>query len=118
MGDLVSPTRRRDVYDRLRRRIEHYRNHSAASLSRSGHQVAGQYDQQRQETLLLQQRWLESKSKRSAKNNKANRDTQHPNNQITVSTLFLKKKSDYRKHRINPGCYSRLIKTPARLRLQ
>ena len=84
MGDFVSP-RRRDVYDRLRRRIEHYRSHNAASLSRG--QQAGQYEQQRQETLLLQQRWLESKAKRNSKNNKANRDnsSQHPNNQLTVS---------------------------------
>ena len=88
MGDLVSP-RRRDVYDRLRRRIEHYRSHNQSHLARLDQPQHGHLDQQRQETLLLQQRWLESKAKRSSKSNKSNRDTtsQHTNNQITVSSF-------------------------------
>ena len=89
MGDLVSP-RRRDVYDRLRRRIEQYRHHQQVRIGRIEPPANGLYEHQRQETLLLQQRWLESKAKRAAKNSKSSRDStsQHANNQLTVSMVL------------------------------
>ncbi len=80
MGDLLAP-KRRDVFDRLRRRIERYRRHNNTNLGRFQASLNGLYDQQRLDTLALHQRWLESKAKRPTKKNQGgqNKDsTQNP----------------------------------------
>ncbi len=55
------------VVDRLRRRLEKYRNRHEESSPRFEHTIHGLNEQQKQETLLLRQRFLESKAKKSAK---------------------------------------------------
>lgn len=66
MGDLLPP--RRDVFDRLRRRIESYRQHQVSRVNQRFDSLAnGLYKQQRRDTALLHQRWLDSKAKRSQK---------------------------------------------------
>ena len=75
MGDLLSP-KRRDVFDRLRRRIEQYRRHNQHNLGRFEGTLNGLYEQQRHDTALLQQRWLESKAKRNTQKNKTSNNNQ------------------------------------------
>ena len=86
MGDLLS-AKRRDVFDRLRRRIKEYRRRHETHINSFEPTVAGFNDRQRQDTLLLRQRWLESKAKRAAKS-KANKDpgSESRSNVLTVST--------------------------------
>jgi len=74
MGDFSSP-KRREVFDRLRRRYEFYRRHQNGSLRRFENTINGLYEQQRQETVLLQQRWLESRAKKSSKQSKSSKDS-------------------------------------------
>lgn len=69
MGDLMSP-KRRDVFDRLRRRIELYRRHQSQQNNRAEPYLHRFWDQQRQDTNVLHQRWQESKNKRSSKASK------------------------------------------------
>uniref|UniRef100_A0A224YCS4 Mastermind n=1 Tax=Rhipicephalus zambeziensis TaxID=60191 RepID=A0A224YCS4_9ACAR len=66
-GDVLPP-KRQAVVDRLRRRIELYRRHHNATLPRYEQAANAVYEEQRQETLLLKQRYLESKAKKSKKN--------------------------------------------------
>ena len=75
MGDvaLAGSSKRRDVFDRLRRRIELYkRRHGTGSWGRyepwsnGGGGYGGGVDHQRQEIQLLHQRWQENKAKRAA----------------------------------------------------
>lgn len=68
MGDVLPP-KRQTVVDRLRRRFELYRRHQNACLPRYEQAANGLYEAQKQETLLLKQRFLESKAKK-AKNSK------------------------------------------------
>uniref|UniRef100_L7M9H9 Putative mastermind-like protein 3 n=1 Tax=Rhipicephalus pulchellus TaxID=72859 RepID=L7M9H9_RHIPC len=65
-GDVLPP-KRQAVVDRLRRRIELYRRHHNATLPRYEQAANAVYEEQRQETLLLKQRYLESKAKKSKK---------------------------------------------------
>lgn len=76
MGDLSSP-KRREVFDRLRRRYEYYRRHQGASLRRFENTFNGLYEHQRQDTGLLQQRWLESRAKKSAKSRSKDSSSGH-----------------------------------------
>ncbi|XP_060065857.1 putative mediator of RNA polymerase II transcription subunit 26 [Ylistrum balloti] len=96
MGDLSSP-KRREVFDRLRRRYEFYRRHQNGSLRRFENTINGLYEQQRQDTVLLHQRWLESRAKKVSKQSKASKDSSaghgtDPRN--LVVTQRLKKKID------------------------
>lgn len=96
MGDLSSP-KRREVFDRLRRRYEFYRRHQNGSLRRFENTINGLYEQQRHETAILHQRCLESRAKKVSKQSKANKEsnTGHgadPRN--LVVTQRLKKKID------------------------
>lgn len=63
-GDVLPP-KRQAVVDRLRRRIELYRRHHNATLPRYEQAASAVYEDQRQETLLLKQRYLESKAKKA-----------------------------------------------------
>lgn len=65
-GDVLPP-RRQAVVDRLRRRIELYRRHHNATLPRYEQAANAVYEEQRHETMLLKQRYLESKAKKSKK---------------------------------------------------
>lgn len=70
MGDVACP-KRRDMFDRLRRRIELYkRRHSSACWGRpetsSWTTTNGFSEERRQEIQMLQQKWQETKAKRAA----------------------------------------------------
>ncbi|CAG7828796.1 unnamed protein product [Allacma fusca] len=61
------------VMERLRRRITGYRKHHDDFGPRFEHTVNGLNDQQKQETLTLRQKFLESKPKKSAKKSDKNK---------------------------------------------
>ncbi|GIY40038.1 mamL-1 domain-containing protein [Caerostris darwini] len=67
-GPDILPTKRQTVVDRLRRRLEAYRRHQGSCQPRYDQSANGQYDIQRQETLQLKQRFLESKAKKTRRN--------------------------------------------------
>ena len=66
MGDFAPP-KRKDVFDRLRRRLELYRRHQSNTTNRYENAINTIYEQQCQETLIQRQRWLDSKAKKSSK---------------------------------------------------
>ncbi|GFG38391.1 hypothetical protein Cfor_12425, partial [Coptotermes formosanus] len=66
MGDVLPP-KRQAVFDRLRRRIEGYRRRQSDCIPRFDQSFNGICEQNIQETLVLKQRFLESKAKRAAK---------------------------------------------------
>ncbi|XP_064636277.1 mastermind-like protein 2 [Lineus longissimus] len=66
MGDFLSP-KRKDVVERLRRRIDLYRRHNNGRLQAFEPSINGLYEQTRQDTLLLHQRWLDNKAKKASK---------------------------------------------------
>ncbi|XP_074650591.1 uncharacterized protein LOC141905574 [Tubulanus polymorphus] len=66
MGDILSP-KRKDLVERLRRRIDLYRRTQNGALSHYTPNVKGLYEGERRETLLLHQKWLESKAKKASK---------------------------------------------------
>lgn len=72
MGDFVSP--RRAVVDRLKRRLETYKRGHKYALGRHQFALANQYENQRQDTMLLHQKWVEGKAKKAAKNSRVIRD--------------------------------------------
>jgi mastermind-like protein len=67
MSDIALP-KNQAVLDRLRRRIENYRQHHNESIPRFEHTTNGLNEQQKNDTLLLKQRYLENKAKKSQKN--------------------------------------------------
>ena len=66
MGEALTP-KRQAVVDRLRRRIENYRRRQTDCIPRFDQSFTGQCEQNIQDTLVLKQRFLESKAKRQAK---------------------------------------------------
>lgn len=64
MGDVLPP-KRQTVVDRLKRRFELYRKHQNACLPRFEQAANSLYESQRQDTILLKQRFLESKAKKA-----------------------------------------------------
>lgn len=66
MGESLTP-KRQAVVDRLRRRIESYRRRQTDCIPRFDQSFTGQCEQNIQDTLVLKQRFLESKAKRQAK---------------------------------------------------
>ncbi|KAK6168389.1 hypothetical protein SNE40_020934 [Patella caerulea] len=97
MGDFFCP-KRRDVVDRLRKRIENYRRHH---FGRAGGYENNNYnglrDHYRQDNLLpaLHQRWRESRAKKTAKSSKANKDACSQNeHRNLIVTQKLKRKID------------------------
>ena len=88
MGDYFSP-KRRDVVDRLRRRIEVYRRRQNGCHQRYEFGQKTIYDQQKQTALFLRQKWLDSKAKKTSKS-KTKSDSSHPDHRnqiVTVSDL-------------------------------
>ncbi|KAL2725676.1 neurogenic protein mastermind-like isoform X1 [Vespula squamosa] len=66
MGEVLTP-KRQAVVDRLRRRIESYRRRQTDCVPRFDQSFNGLCEQNIQDTLVLKQRFLESKAKRQAK---------------------------------------------------
>ncbi|XP_076626130.1 neurogenic protein mastermind isoform X1 [Colletes latitarsis] len=66
MGEVLTP-KRQAVVDRLRRRIENYRRRQTDCIPRFDQSFNGLCEQNIQDTLVLKQRFLESKAKRQAK---------------------------------------------------
>ncbi|KAH0948541.1 hypothetical protein HN011_009447 [Eciton burchellii] len=66
MGEMLTP-KRQAVVDRLRRRIENYRRRQTDCVPRFDQSFNGLCEQNIQDTLVLKQRFLESKAKRQAK---------------------------------------------------
>ncbi|EZA51154.1 Neurogenic protein mastermind [Ooceraea biroi] len=66
MGEVLAP-KRQAVVDRLRRRIENYRRRQTDCIPRFDQSFNGLCEQNIQDTLVLKQRFLESKAKRQAK---------------------------------------------------
>ncbi|WAQ99569.1 hypothetical protein MAR_024002 [Mya arenaria] len=62
MGDVLSP-KRRDVIDRLRRRMEMYKRRQNGLQQRYDYGSKAVYEQSGQHALMLRQKWLESKTK-------------------------------------------------------
>lgn len=83
MGDFSSP-KRRDVVERLRRRFDIYRRHQNKSATRYDNTINSLYERERQETLLLRERWLQSKAKKASKTKKDS-SGEHRNLGLTVS---------------------------------
>ncbi|CAG2240177.1 MAML [Mytilus edulis] len=89
MGDFSSP-KRRDVVERLRRRFDIYRRHQNKSATRYDNTINSLYERERQETLLLRERWLQSKAKKASKTKK---DSSGEHRNLGLTKL-LKKKID------------------------
>ncbi|KAK3100381.1 hypothetical protein FSP39_019054 [Pinctada imbricata] len=66
MGDFAPP-KRKDVFDRLRRRLELYRRHRNCGSSRYDNAINTIYEQQQKDTIIQRQRWLDSKAKKASK---------------------------------------------------
>lgn len=92
MGDYFSP-KRRDVVDRLRRRIEVYRRRQNGCHQRYEFGQKTIYDQQKQTALFLRQKWLDSKAKKTSKS-KTKSDSSHPDHRNQIVTKRLKSKVD------------------------
>ena len=92
MGDFYAP-KRKDVVDKLRRRIDLYRSHQESTAVRYNTAQQNLYEQSKQDTNILRNRWLESKAKKAAKQAKASRDStslqnDHRNLVVSVSTFY------------------------------
>lgn len=82
----VLPPKKQAVVDRLRRRIESYRRHQTDCIPRFDHTFNGVVEQNLQDTLLLKQRFIESKSKsRGLKKS----EKKPPENPINVSEVVI-----------------------------
>ncbi|KAK3610115.1 hypothetical protein CHS0354_039895 [Potamilus streckersoni] len=92
MGDFLSP-KRRDVVDRLRRRLEFYRQHQDQTFQTYDYIADTIYEQQRQEAYLLRQKWLESKAKKSSKS-KPKSDTSQAEHRNVLVTKAIKWEND------------------------
>ncbi|EEB12983.1 hypothetical protein Phum_PHUM217000 [Pediculus humanus corporis] len=78
MGEVLTP-RKQAVVDRLRRRIENYRRRQTDFMPRFDQTFNGLCEQNIQETLLLKQKFLENKAKRTAKK-QDKKQSEIPNN--------------------------------------
>lgn len=92
MGDFLSPKRRKDC-DRLRRRLEQLTRHHNGCCQRYEYGQKAIYEQERQTALLLRQKWLDSKAKKTSKG-KAKSDSSHPDHRNQIITKRLKHKID------------------------
>ncbi|KAL5012053.1 hypothetical protein ScPMuIL_010604 [Solemya velum] len=94
MGDFLSP-KRRDIFDRFRRRVEDFRNRHIESSRRFEPSIRRHYQQEQQETVLLHQKYLENRAKKASKQNKTTKDTTTPaEHRNLIVTQKLKRKID------------------------
>lgn len=77
MSDVAAPPKGQMVLDRLKKRLEGYRNHHDEVKPRFEQTINGVNDEQKQQTLLLQKRFVESKTKKLQKkgDKKGNQDS-------------------------------------------
>ncbi|GBN02617.1 hypothetical protein AVEN_179871-1 [Araneus ventricosus] len=68
MGDVLTP-KRQTVVDRLKRRFDLYRRHQNDCVPRYEQAANCLYENQRQDTIVLKQRFLESKAKKAKSKN-------------------------------------------------
>lgn len=88
MGDVLLPPKKQAVVDRLRRRLESYRRRQSDCIPRFDQSFNGICEQNIQETLVLKQRFLESKAKRAAK--KTDKKQESSNTLHTVRTCAVR----------------------------
>lgn len=82
MGTEVLPVKKQVAVERLKRRFDGYRKHQTDCIPRFNQSFNGLVEQNIQETLVLRQRYLESKAKRAAKKtDKKQSDTPQLNQQ-------------------------------------
>lgn len=86
MGDFPS-SKKRDVYNRLKRRFEEYRRHQNTCSTYYDNTINNIYEQQSLETLNHRQRWLDSKAKKASKQSKASRESAGNQGNLIVSIL-------------------------------
>ena len=67
MGDFLAPPRRQDVVERLRQRIDVYRQHHLQAVNRFNTTHPDLFRVQKEETEHVHQRWFESKVKKAEK---------------------------------------------------
>lgn len=88
MGEVLPP-KRQAVVDRLRRRIENYRRRQTDCIPRFDQSFHGLCEQNLQETVVLKNRFLETKQKRAAKKTDKKQDnTSLQNNLHAVSSGY------------------------------
>lgn len=90
MGDYTSP-KRRDLLDKLRRRMESYKRHHNGAQQRFMYGQKAIYEQERQHSLILRQRVLDSKAAKKASKSKSKSDStasDHRSQIVTVSAPF------------------------------
>jgi hypothetical protein len=88
MGDFPS-SKKRDVFNRLRRRFEEYRRHQNTCSNYYDNTINNIYEHQSLETLNQRQRWLDSKAKKASKQSKASRDSAGSQGNLIVSRCIL-----------------------------
>lgn len=84
MGDFPY-SKKRDVYDRLKRRFEVYRHHHRNRSDYYDNTINNIHEQQSLETLNHRQRWLDSKAKKASKQSKASRESAGNQGNLIVS---------------------------------
>lgn len=88
----ILPPKKQAVVDRLRRRIESYRRHQNDCVPRFDHSFNGVVEQNVQDTLLLKQRFLENKAKRTVKKSEkkpVDSSAQNASSSLPVSSFCL-----------------------------
>lgn len=94
---------RQVVVDRLKRRLGHYRQNHNSVTSRFDTSIQTLYTDQQKQTILLKQRHIESKAK---KTNKKTNDNKKQDNSSLLATMGVCKVYIYSKTRItNKLCY-------------
>jgi len=85
-----------DTRERLRRRLQRYRQHHEALCSRYDNQINSRTEQQQEQTRLLHKRWLESQYKSPGKRLKLSVVGEETTPPSTASMNFHTTKSSVR----------------------
>ncbi|KAF8767074.1 Neurogenic protein mastermind like protein [Argiope bruennichi] len=96
MGDVLTP-KRQTVVDRLKRRFDLYRRHQNDCVPRYEQAANCLYENQRQDTIVLKQRFLESKAKKAKSKNDHHRtykDTVSDGSKTQLHSKPLKRSAD------------------------
>ncbi|XP_031772520.1 LOW QUALITY PROTEIN: neurogenic protein mastermind-like [Apis florea] len=93
MGEVLTP-KRQAVVDRLRRRIESYRRRQTDCIPRFDQSFNGLCEQNIQDTLVLKQRFLESKAKRQAKKTDKKQSEPVGLSSVHVQQKFVKRTAE------------------------
>ncbi|XP_013390851.1 mastermind-like protein 1 [Lingula anatina] len=90
MGDFFPP-KRKDVVDRLRRRIEFYRRHQNGTYTRYQNNFQELTEHIHKDTEVYHQKWLDSRTKKASKHSRVSRDSSDSSRQV-ANTQKLKRK--------------------------